>query len=45
MYFTTPELENVNKILSDLNIENNTNVVLIDARPKKSASKDNGKDN
>lgn len=45
MYFTTSELEKVNKILRDLNIENNTNVVLIDARPKKSASKDDGNEN
>lgn len=44
MYFTTAELEKVTKVLKELNIENNPNVILIDARPKKSASKEDGKE-
>ena len=44
MYFTTAELDNLNKVLKELNIDNNPNVVLIDARPKKSASKEDGKE-
>ena len=44
MFFTTEELNKVKKILRDLNIDKSPNVVLIDARIKKSASKEDGKD-
>lgn len=39
MYFTTAERVKLNKVLKDLNIDNSPNVILIDARPKLSASK------
>jgi hypothetical protein len=38
-YFDNSELAKVNRILKDLKLENDPTVVLIDARPKKSASK------
>lgn len=44
MFFTTEELDKITKVLKDLNIDNKPNVVLIDARPKKSASKEDGKE-
>lgn len=43
MFFSTEELNKVTKILKDLNLDNSPNVVLIDARIKKSASKEDGK--
>lgn len=39
MYFTDEELHKVNSILRELNLDDKPNVILIDARPKKSASK------
>lgn len=42
MFFTTEEQTKVNKILRDLNLDNKPNVILIDARMKKSASKVDG---
>ena len=40
LYFTTPELNRVNKILQELKLENAGNIILIDARKNKpSASK------
>ena len=42
MFFTTEEQIKVNKILRDLNLDNKPNVILIDARMKKSASKVDG---
>lgn len=42
MYFSSEELEHVSRILRELNLDNNPSVVLIDARIKKSASKEDG---
>ena len=42
MFFTTEEQTKVNKILRDLNLDNKPDVILIDARMKKSASKVDG---
>lgn len=42
MFFTTEEQTKVNRILRDLNLDNKLNVILIDARRKKSASKVDG---
>lgn len=42
MYFTDEELKKLNKVLQDLNMQNDPNVVIIDARRKKSASKEDG---
>lgn len=39
MYFTVSEEEKINKVLKELNIDKSPNVVLIDAKPKVSASK------
>nr|MCR5151989.1 hypothetical protein [Prevotella sp.] len=44
MYFTTEEQTKVNKILKELNLDDKPNVILIDARLKKSASKVDGKE-
>lgn len=44
MYFTSEEQTKVNKILKELNLDNKPNVILIDARKKKSASKVDGKE-
>ncbi len=44
MYFNDEELNRVNKVLKELNIADDPNVVLIDARKKKSASKEDGKE-
>jgi hypothetical protein len=38
IYFTDVELARVNTILRDLKMEHNKNIILVDARPKKSAS-------
>lgn len=42
IFFTTGEQTKVNKILRDLNLDNKPNVILVDARMKKSASKVDG---
>ena len=42
MYFNDEELNRVNKVLKELNMAEDPNVVLIDARKKKSASKEDG---
>ena len=39
MYFSISEEEKINKVLKELNIDKSPNVVLIDAKPKVSASK------
>ena len=39
IYFSDRELKRVNEILKDLKMENDSNIILIDARPKVSASK------
>ena len=39
IYFDDKELRRVNEILKDLNMEHDPNIILIDARPKVSASK------
>ena len=45
MFFNTEELNRVNGILRELNLDNQHNVIMIDARQKASASKDNGEQN
>ena len=42
MYFSDEELAKVNGILKELNLDNKPNVILIDARKKVSASKEDG---
>ena len=42
MFFSEEELAKVNRVLMDLNLDNEPNVILIDARPKRSASKEDG---
>ena len=44
MCFTSEDLLKLNKTLKELKLDNHSNVVLIDARPKKSASKEDGKE-
>lgn len=44
MFFSDEELNKVNTILRELNLDNQPNVILIDARQKVSASKANGED-